>query len=178
METAMRLISGLLILGCLVASTPAFACGPEVRIQFAEDSPDRFRIEFVRGPKQQVTSLQVNLNGSAAGVIFDDYDGLGAQGPQPGPSGVTIRSVTYRASGAETVALTFEGFTEQRIVDFNSDLDDHGRAGDPDQNHINEGELTGATAQATLLSTNGRHIVISGQFDKLGHARLGDRACV
>ena len=154
------------------------ACGPQVHIQFAEESPDRFRITFERGPKMQLIALEINLNGSAAGAIFDDYDGLAMQGPQPGPSGVTIRSINYRSAGQETVTVTFADFTEKRVVDFRSDLDDNGTSGDPDQNHLYEGELAGATAQATLVASNGRRMTIQGRFDKLSQARLGERACV
>ncbi|MFY0614217.1 MAG: hypothetical protein JXQ99_21990 [Hyphomicrobiaceae bacterium] len=175
----MRLfILGSLLIGCFGIAGPAIACGPEVHIQFAEESPDRFRIKFVRGPKLRLISLNIQLNGSAAGAVFDDYDGLAMQGPQPGPSGVTIRSIKYRATGQETVTLTFDGFVEKRVVDFRSDLDDSGTAGDPDQNHLVAGELSGASAEATLVSTTGRRIVVGGRFDKLNQARLGERACV
>lgn len=175
----MRLfILGSLFALCVVIAGPAHACGPEVHIQFAEESPDRFRITFVRGPKLRLVSLEIKLNGSAAGAIFDDYDGLAMQGPQPNASGVTIRSIKYRAGGQETVTVAFDGFVEKSVVDFRSDLDDNGRAGDPDQNHLVDGELSGASAQATLLAENGKRIVISGRFDKLSQARLGERACV
>jgi hypothetical protein len=149
----MRLfILGSLFAICLGIAGPAHACGPEVLIQFAEESPDRFRITFVRGAKLRLVSLDIKLNGSAAGAIFDDYDGLAMQGPQPNASGITIRSIKYRASGQETVTLAFDGFVE--------------------------GELTGATAVAELVSTTGRRISVSGRFDKLNQARLGERACV
>lgn len=175
----MRLfILGSLLISCFGFAGPALACGPEVRIQFAEESPDRFRITFVRGPKLQLVSLNIKLNGSAAGAVFDDYDGLAMQGPQPNASGVSIRSIKYRTSGQETVTLTFDGFAERRVVDFRSDLDDTGSAGDPDQNHLVDGELSGATAEATLVSTTGRRIVIGGRFDNRGQALLGERACV
>jgi len=159
-------------------AVPAMACGPEVQIQFAEASPDQFRIKFVRGPKLKLVSLRINLEGSAAGAIFDNYDGIDLQGPQPGPNGVSIRSIKYRENGRETATLTFENFVPERTVDFRSDLDDSGRAGDPDANHLVDGELAGATAQATLVATNGRRIEISGRFDKQSRARLGERACV
>ncbi len=174
----MRFIFCLIILSGLGLAAPAIACGPEVTIQFSESSPDRIHIKFVRGPKLRLTSLRINLSGSAAGAIFDDHGGLEMQGPQPGPSGVAIRSIKYRTQGQETVTLTFDGFDEQRTFDFLSDLDDSGSTGDRDQNHLVEGELTGAAAHATLLSENGRHIQIEGRFDKLGRARLGERACV
>ena len=177
-EVAMRFMFGFVLLACLNIATPALACGPEVHIRFAEESPDRFRITFVRGPKLQLVALQINLNGSAAGAIFDDYDGLAMQGPQPGPSGVTIRSIKYRTAGQETVTVTFDDFAEKSVVDFHSDLDDNGAAGDLDQNHLNEGELAGATAEATLVASNGRRITIQGRFDKQSQARLGERACV
>ena len=175
----MRLfILGSLLISCFGFAGPALACGPEVRIQFAEESPDRFRITFVRGPKLRLVTLNIRLDGSAAGAIFDDYDGLAMQGPQPNASGITIRSIKYRASGQETVTLVFEGFTEKGVVDFRSDLDDNGRAGDPDQNHLVDGELEGARAEATLVAANGRRITVQGRFDKRSVARLGERACV
>jgi hypothetical protein len=174
----MRFIFCLIILSGLGLAAPAIACGPEVIIQFSESSPDRFRVKFVRGPKLRLTSLRINLAGSAAGAIFDDYDGLQMQGPQPGPSGVAIQSIKYRTQGQETVTLTFDGFVEQRTLDFLSDLDDSGRAGDRDENHLVDGELAGAAARATLVAQNGRQIQIEGRFDKLSRARLGERACV
>lgn len=176
----MRVVFGLLLLALVAGagSGPAAACGPEVHIQFSEDSPDRFRITFVQGPKMTLVALRIDLGGSAAGAIFDDYDGLNMQGPQPGPGGVTIRSVDYRTDGRETVALTFDGFTEKRVVDFWSDLDDNGLAGDPDQNHLFDGEMDGATAEATLIAANGKQITIQGRFDNKSAARLGERACV
>lgn len=174
----MRFIMCVMIAGCLGFASPALACGPEVMIQFSEDSPDRFRVTFVRGHKMKLASLRINLTGSAAGAIFDDYDGLAMQGPQPGPSGVTIRSISYRTQNQETVTVTFDNFFEKRTVDFLSDLDDSGRAGDPDENHLVEGELTGASARATLIAENGRKIQIEGSFDRLSRARLGERACV
>ncbi|MGI9476263.1 MAG: hypothetical protein ACR2PI_06140 [Hyphomicrobiaceae bacterium] len=175
----MRLfILGSLLIGFLGSAGTAQACGPEVRIRFAEESPDRFRITFVRGPRLRLVTLSIRLDGSAAGAIFDDYDGLAMQGPQPNASGVTIRSIKYRAAGQETVTLAFDGFTEKGVVDFRSDLDDNGRAGDPDQNHLVDGELAGASAEATLVATNGRRITIQGRFDQQGVARLGERACV
>lgn len=174
----MRLIISAAILSLAMFSSPAFACGPEVHIQFFEESPDRFRIKFVRGPKLRLVTLFIALEGSAAGAIFDDYEGLEMQGPQPGPSGVTIRSIKYRSGGGEDVTVTFDGFTEQRFVDFHSDLDDNARAADPDQNHIYDGELEGAMARAFLISDKGRRIEIEGRFDNKGNARLGDRACV
>lgn len=174
----MRFMLCVIITGWLGFASPALACGPEIMIQFSEESPDRFRVTFVRGHKMQLTSLHINLTGSAAGAIFDDYDGLAMQGPQPGPSGVRIRSINYRTQNQETVTVTFEGFTEKRTVDFLSDLDDSGRAGDPDENHLVDGELTGASARATLIAENGKQIQIEASFDKLSRARLGDRACV
>lgn len=174
----MRSMIGFLMLTCIALAGPAHACGPEVRIQFAEESPDRFRITFVRGAKMRLVALKITLEGSAAGAIFDDYDGLDMQGPQPGPSGVTIRSIKYRADGRETVSLTFDGFTVKRIVDFRSDLDDSGGATDPDENHLVDGELAGASAEATLIAANGRRITIQGRFNGRSEARLGERACV
>lgn len=174
----MRFLIGFVILAFLAAAGPALACGPEVRIQFAEESPDRFRITFVRGDKLSLVALKITLEGSAAGAIFDDYDGLDMQGPQPGPSGVSIRSIKYRPDGRETVTLTFDDFTVKRVVDFRSDLDDNGAAGDPDENHLVDGELAGASAEATLVATNGRRITIQGRFDGRSEARLGERACV
>jgi hypothetical protein len=171
-----QFMRGLLVLICM--SMPAAACGPEVRISFSEASPDQFRITFVRGAKMSIKSVTINLTGSAAGVIFDDQSGLDIQGLQPDAQGVSIRAIKYRTSKEETSILTFYGFLEARTVVFHSDLDDTGQSADPDQNHLADGELEGATATARLVSDQGRKIDIHGRFDKKGKARLGDRACV
>jgi len=153
-----------------------------VRIRFVEESPDRFHVQFVRGPKLRLIKLTIDLTGSAAGAQFDDYDGLAMQGPQPNANGVTIRSVAYRAMGKETVAVHFDGFTANAAAVLRSDLDDQGRAADPDENHIYDGELEGASAVATLTlvrgAGSGKPIEIMGLFDKKGQAVLGSRACV
>ena len=62
----MRFMFGFVLLACLNFATPTLACGPEVHVQFAEESPDRFRITFVRGPKFRLVALQINLNGDHA----------------------------------------------------------------------------------------------------------------
>lgn len=173
----LRAVAACLFVAILIAG-PAMACGPQVRIQFAEESPDRFRITFEQGPKLSLTRLAITLDGSAAGVIFDDYDGMQSQGPQPNKTGVTLSSVKYDTRTTATATLTFQDFVEKRYVDFASDLDDRGLASDPDQNHIYEGELAGATARATLVHANGKRVEITGRFDKSGTARLGERACV
>lgn len=175
----MRFILGLLfVAGAAALTTPASACGPEVRIRFIEMSPDQFRILFVRGPKAELVSLKIDLTRSAAGVVFDDYDPAALQGPQPNAQGVSVRSVGYRADNRETVTVTFEGFTEKRSANLHSDLDDNGRAADQHQNRIYDGELEGASAHATLITSEGRPIEIEGAFDKENKAVLGSRACV
>ena len=169
----MRICLAVILLSCLAAGAPAFACGPEVRIQFSEDSPDRFRIAFTRGLKLRLVALTIDLGGSAAGAIFDDHNGLEMQSPSP--SGAKMSSIRYAGT---TVRLTFENFLETGTLNFHSDLDDNGLGSDPDQNHLAEGELAGASASATLIDSSGRRIDINGRFDQKNHARLGDRACV
>jgi hypothetical protein len=156
----------------------ALACGPEVRIQFSEASPDRFRVEFVRGAKLRLDELRIDLGRSAAGAFFDGNDGLEIQGAQPNGHGVSVRSVTYDQPNGVVVVVIFENFLEKRIYDFASDLDDRGLGADPDQNHVYDGELKGATATATLVGDNARRVAIEGSFDEKGHAQLADRACV
>ena len=165
-------LSGL----ALLPHTTARACGPEVTIDFREDSPDRFHITFTRGPTLELKSLTISLAGSAAGAIFDDYSGLASQ--LPSPSGVSITAVTYATPPEMTVTVTFRDFLEKRSVDFWSDLDDDARALDPDQNHLAPGELQGASARALLRHPSGRTIEIDGLFDRENRARLGERACV
>ncbi len=174
----MRRLLLMIAMAVMVPTWPALACGPQVHVQFAEASPDRFRITFRHGPKLSLASLKIRLDGSAAGVIFDHYEGLEQQGPQPTPNGVAMRSVTYDVKGETSVTLTFEGFLEKRWIDFYSDLDDMIRAADQDGDHVYDGELAGATATATLIGENGRIVQIDGTFDAKSQAVLAEKACV
>lgn len=174
----MRIISGVVIGTVLCFAMPALACGPEVIVRFQEASPDRFQIVFERGPKLELVSLTITLDGSAAGAMFDNFEGLRGQGPQPGRGGVAITSVTYRTQTGQSVDIGFEGFVEKRTADFRTDLDDRGRAADLDYNHIADGEIEGAHATAVLKNAGGRVVEINGRFDRKGQALLGERACV
>jgi len=166
--------------------TLAQACGPRVSVQFIEDSPDKFQIRIRQGPNLSLSEFTIDLKGSAAGALFDNYDGLTMQGPQPNANGVSIQSVTYRTKGPDTAVVTFQNFMPKRAATFRSDLDDRGLAADIDENHLYDGELEGATATALLIPNNAKTpaeskrapIEITGRFDKKGQAILGPRACV
>lgn len=171
-------IFGLIAVLVFGVTQSANACGPEVRIQFVEESPDQFQIQFVRGPKLRLSALTINLRGSAAGAMFDDYGGMPMQGPQPNANGVTIRSITYSTQGGERVDIAFDNFLAESSATLHTDLDDRGLAADRDENHLHDGELMGASAVATLLPEAGKPIQIEGTFDQQGQAVLGSRACV
>lgn len=172
-------LASLLI--AIVGTGTAQACSPQVRIEFVENSPDYFRISFVHGPNLNLEKLDIRLDTSAAGAFFEG-DSLAAVRamPQTHPkaAGVQITSLRYEKSMVTIAILTFEGLLAGRVFDFYSDLDDLTRAGDPDGDHIADGELTGATATAYLVGPQGKRVEIAGRFGDKGVAVLGPRACV
>ena len=175
----------ILCVVCLAAiaiSVPsANACGPQVRIDFTEDSPDWFRISFLHGKGLTVNRLTISLATSAAGAFFEGDNLKFAQGfaqRHPRAAGVSLTGLVYRQHMDAEAILSFTGLTPGRVYDFHSDLDDLERGANRNGDRIYDGELKGGTASALLVSDTGRRILISGTFDDKGSALLGPRACV
>ena len=171
----------VLVLVFLGIALPASACGPKVRITFAEDSPDWFRIEFLEGPKLSLERLAIRLATSRAGAFFE------GDGPEMSrhaarnnakSNGIRFKALRYETGIDHDAILDFEGFVAGGQYVFHSDLDDLNRAGNRDGDHIYDGELAGATATATLRAANGKQLEINGTFDDKGKVLLGERACV
>ena len=166
---------------CTVLSGPVHACSPQVRIDFVEDSPDRFRISFLHGPKLKLEKLTIRLSSSAAGAYFEGdtlADARRYKQPHANSAGIELKSLRYETRYDADAVLTFSGFVAGRVYDLHSDLDDLVQANDQDGNHIVDGELVGATASAQLSRADGKAVQISGTFGVQGSALLGPKACV
>ena len=174
-------VVGLAVLLSFLLFGPAKACSPQVRIDFVEDSPDRFRISFLHGPDLRLERLTIRLSSSAAGAYFEG-DTLAAarsyKQPHPKSAGVGLQSLRYATGIDADAVLTFSGFIAGRVYDLHSDLDDLTRARDQDGDHIADGELEGATASAQLQGNDGKPVQIFGTFGKQSSAVLGPKACV
>lgn len=166
---------------CMALLGPAHACSPQVRIDFVEDSPDRFRISFLHGPKLHLRQLIIRLSSSAAGAFFEGdtlADARSYKQPHANSAGVQLQSLRYETDIDSDAVLTFSGFVAGRVYDLHSDLDDLVRAKDQDGDHIADGELAGATASAQLTGAGGNAVQIFGTFGAQGSALLGPKACV
>lgn len=172
---------GLAALFAVISLSPVHACSPQLRIDFVEDSPDRFRISFLHGPKLHLVRLTIRLSSSAAGAFFEGdtlADARAHKQPHPSSDGVKLQSLHYESRAGADAVMTFSGFLAGRVYDLHSDLDDFARAGDQDGDHIADGELVGATATAELVGTGDRSVRVSGAFGARGSALLGPKACV
>ena len=156
-------------------SMPGTACGPQVRVVFSEDSPDRFLIEFVHGPKRQLKSLSLNLSTSWGRAYVDTNYGQSKAGQAPSP---LISSVNGFAEGGDGGTLEFENFPEGARLAYLVDLDVRISATRDDYDHVSSEEIEGATASAVIIAPDGRRETIHGRFTGKGEAVLGPKACV
>ncbi len=167
----------LAVVVCLVTSAsimPADACGPRVRVTFAEASPDYFRIEFVAGPNRQLVSLSLDLATTRARAFVDT-----AYGPSANASDDVAKLTKAEGftEGGNSGTLRFQSFPLGARFTYLVDLDvTNSTRGDPD--HVALGEMRGGTSAAVLRTSDGRTETISGTFDDNGIAILGPKACV
>ncbi|MGI9524040.1 MAG: hypothetical protein ACR2PG_20595 [Hyphomicrobiaceae bacterium] len=159
---------------CIALAQSAAACGPQVRIVFAEASPDYFRFEFVSGPGLTIQLIELDLN-SSDGLAYVDTGYGAAELRNDGD--VKLKSVEGLTEGDRHGQLTFSGFVEGKNFTYLVDLDDRiGR--DTDTDHLTFGEIQGGKASARLSAPDGRLQYIDGVFDETGVAILAPRACV
>lgn len=165
---------GLLLASLGAMATGATACEGKVRISFFEDSPDHFLVEFKDRARVQITSLHIDLRSSVGRAFIDTA--YGSETPSDANGVVLAGSIGF-VDGSREWTLTFKRFLPGQKFTLLVDLDDAAvfDAGDPD--HLTDGELEGARAEARLVAPDGKVQTISGLFDKQGVATLGRDAC-
>ena len=169
--------SGLVVIALvsMVWCHAASACGPQVRITYAESSPDYFRVEFINGPNFELREVRLDLSGSVGRAHIDTAYGAA---PSANADGVQLVKVEDVVERGRTATLTFKNFFAGRDFRYLVDLDDESPAGGGDFDHLTASEISGATAVARLVHSDGRIDVISGQFNKDSVAVLAPKACV
>lgn len=156
-------------------SAVAHACESKIRITFSEDSPDAFLVEFKDKVKSQITSLRIDLRASVGRAFVDTAY---VQEQPSGPNGVVLDQGLGFVDGSRDWTLTFKRFLPGQTFELLVDLDDAAVFGSGDPDHLTDGELQGAKAQARLIGPDGKSQMISGVFDRNGVATLGQDACV
>jgi hypothetical protein len=171
----MRLwVLGILFLSWIAPAHVALACGPQVRVIFAEDSPDYFRFEFLSGPGFAIDLIELDLVSSDAQAYVDTRYGA-AELRNDGD--VKLESVEGLTEGDRHGRLAFSGFVEGKSFTYLVDLDDHASR-DSDADHLTFGEIRGGIARAQLSAPDGRSELVDGVFDEFGIAILAPKACV
>lgn len=156
----------------LCAGSAAFA---DIQVTFDEGAPkDRFTVVHMGGCVFGPIHVDIDLSGSAAGLIFDvTATGAGVQVFQPAElvAGDTLLSVPLSIKDGDTLApLALNSMAPGETVAFTIDVDDtvSGR-----QTVVNGAEIEGAFVRVAYAGTE--HL---GAFDRTGVARVAMPACV
>ena len=94
------------------------------------------------------------------------------------PNDVVLGQGVGFVDGSRVWTLRFKRFLPVQTFRLLVDLDDSALFGSGDPDHLTDGELLGAKAQARLIGPDGRVQTISGLFNRDGVATLGQEACV
>ena len=156
----------------------ASACGPRLKVEFFESSDgDLFEVSNVSQVSWSVKTLTIILSGSRGRLIFDTASGgLGASMPAPLyviSGDVGFESASQVDDGGETVALLFNAFLPGRRFVFSIDVDDRLDPSGFGQADVSDAEMSGASAVAEMVNSNGRTSQIKGVFTDSAIARLG-----
>ncbi len=168
-------VSFALLVLYLFCPAIAHACGPQVRVTFTEASPDRIRIEFLRGKGLQISSLRLDFKPSAGNAYVD---WLYPQNHQNPSKTVIVDKITGFEDGSQAGTIEFKAFPAKQSFTLEIDLDDAAVGGDYDVSHLTDGELKGAIAIAILTDNKNTRRRLTGRFDAKGIATLGSPACV
>jgi hypothetical protein len=172
--TTIGLLAGLLLMAVAAGRAPAYACGPQVRVTFTEETPDYFVIEFLYGPGRLLEALTLELAETASRAHVDTAYGAS---DQQKASGVDLAGVDGFGTGSDRGTLRFRSFPPGARFAYLVDLDAAKPAfGDP--NHLAKAEMRGGRASAVIVTAEGRKETITGIFDEEGVALLGPKACV
>lgn len=165
-----------------LAPVPAFACGPMATVEFMESSPrDRFEIANNSSGAWAVAHLQLLLDGSAGGLIFDTQGGgPGTSMYQPfgtGPSDIEALVPPFVADGDTTLTLEFAGFDPGRRFVFTIDVDDTLPFSANGRQRVDDSEIDGALAKALFRDPEGQEMALDGHFGPDGIAIVSGLAC-
>lgn len=157
-----------------ITTSPAFACGGEVRVTYHEASPDVFVIDYPKGQFGHITSVSIDLSTSRGQAYVDTP--YGPAGPTGG-SGVEFGALTGFASGSQTGTVTFKSFPPGHRFTMLIDLDDLAVGGDRNQNVLVSNEIEGGKVAVRIRDAGGQVRTLTGEFDAKGVAYVGNRAC-
>ncbi len=167
--------SGFLFVSLSATFAGAHACDSKIRITYSEDSPDAFLVEFKDKERSQIASLRIDLRASVGRAFIDTAY---VQDQPSGSKGVILGQGVGFVDGSRDWTLTFKRFLPGQTFRLLVDLDDAAVFGSGDPDHLTDGELQDAKAQARLIGPAGKSQMISGVFDRNGVATLGQDACV
>ena len=166
--------AGFAMAGLCAFGAAVQACDSKVRITFFEDSPDFFLVEFKDKARFQIASLSIDLTTSVGRAFVDTAYG---REPPRGPNDVILDKGLGFVDGSRKWTLTFKRFLPGQKFRLLVDLDDAAMFGAGDPDHLTDGELLGASAQARLIGADGKAETITGRFNRAGVATLGQEAC-
>ncbi|GBF25280.1 hypothetical protein MnTg02_00310 [bacterium MnTg02] len=180
---------GLTAILALTIAQPArtaeanLACGPRVHVSYTDSSPDFFVIKNLSAEGWTLTTITIDLVGSAGDVIFDtDDDGPGVNAASSffsAPSGpVRLLGVTPVQDGGRALALRFENFAASRKFAFFIDLDNRLETSTFGQAYVSDSEMAGSRAIATFRSQTGQPVTLNATFNSESVADTGAGGCV
>ncbi len=140
-----------LLASALIFSTPAAA---DILVRFDEGAPkDRFTITNTGNCALPLTSVTIDLTGSAAGLIFDvTGSGAGVSVFQPFQlvlGGEHVSTLPQVKDGDRAVSLKLKGLGPNQRVAFTIDVDDTAGAS---ETMVSGSEIKGATVWAGKAS--------------------------
>lgn len=181
----MKVATGLALLPValtVMTIAPAMACGPMATVQFMESSPqDRFEIVNNSADDWTVAYLELMLDGSAGGLIFDtEGGGPGTSMYQPfgtGPSDIEALVPPTVGDGETALTLEFAGFDPGHRFVFTIDVDDTLPYSADGRQRVTDSEIDGALAKALFHAPDGQEMALEGHFGPDGIAIVSGLAC-
>lgn len=166
-------LSSALLLGQSV--TPAQACQRQIRITYAESSPDVFHIQFLKGQGLELRSIAIDLAPSKGKALVDTLYGATKTNDT---RGVILRKIDGFAEGERAGALHFANFGPGKRISVLIDLDAETPADGSGGDHLTGADMADAKVRATLRGSGRRALTLTGKFNGRGIADLGGGACV
>ena len=159
-----------------LAAAPAFA---ELRVTYADSSPDRITIENRSGCDLGALELAIDLGASPAGLIFDT-SGQGAGVAAYAPleivgGGEQVRGLGAVTDGDSRLVIALDFLAGNGAVSIAVDVDDTSPASELGRTIISPSEIAGATAHARRAPDAPP---ISATFGPDGVAVLPLEACI
>ncbi len=177
-------LAAALIAGLVPVAMPAFADTPaaDVVVRYQEAAPeDLFRIENTSTCLITLHRLTLDLDGSAAGLMFDtEPGGLGASTSQPFrlvDGAARVAAVSAPEDGGRRLTLTFDALRPRESVTFSIDVDDANERGPLGPTLVTGEEITGARAYARWRNPDGTEEDGMAIFGPDARAVINPRSC-